>query len=221
MEYTNDQIREIILQCLYEQAQKSKGSAGIAVGIRDLTSTVKEKADIKQQDISANLQFLIKNGYVDEKEVQNAFATAKFGAKPSVRYELSQTGLSYFDQGSKFNLGDKNAGININMLNSVAILGNQNVVKNIVRQEYKDGYLKLEELEKKINLSSELSDEQKVDAQADLETIKNQLAKSNPDKNIIQTALSGIGFVADIVALSPYFIPAKEWIINTLHLIKQ
>jgi hypothetical protein len=220
MEYTNDQIREIILQCLYDQAKKSKGPAGIAVGIRDLTSAVKEKNNIKQQDISANLQFLIKNNYVDEKEVQNAFATAKFGAKPAVRYELSQTGLSYFEQGSKFDLGDKNAGININMLNSVAVLGNQNVVKNIVRQEYRDGYLKIEELGKKVNLSSELNDEQKVDVQADLETIKNQLAKSEPNKGIVQSALSGISFIADIVTLVPYFIAAKDWIINTLHLIK-
>lgn len=218
MEYTDDQIREIILQCLYERVKKSKGPAGIAVGIRDLTSLVKSKADIKQQDISANLQSLIKNKYVDEKEIQNAFATAKFGAKPAVRYELSQTGLSSFEQGSKFDLGDRNAGININMLNSVAILGNQNVVKNIVRQEYKDGYLKIEELEKKINLSSELSDEQKVDVQADLETIKNQLAKSAPEKVIAKTALAGVSFLADIVAIAPYFNTVKDWVINTLHL---
>jgi len=218
MEFTNDQIRNVILQCLYNKAKKSKGPAGIAIGIRDLTALVKSEIDVKQQEISMNLQFLIKNGYVDEKEVQNTFATAKFNAKPSVRYELSQTGFSYFEQGSKFDLADKNAGINIQMLNSVAVLGNQNVVKNIVRQEYRDGYLKLEELEKKINLSSKISDEDKVNSQADIETIKNQLAKQNPNTNIIKAALLGLSFLANVSELSQYFSVASEWLTKTLGL---
>jgi len=218
MNHSNDQIREILLTCLYEKAKSSRGPSGIAVGIQELTSLVKEKVDIKQQEISVNLQFLIKNKYVDEKEIQNSFAKARFNAKPTIKYELSQTGLSYFEQGSKFDLGDKNAGINIQMLNSVAVLGNQNVVKNIVRQEYKEGYLKIEELEKKVNLSSELNDEQKINVQADLETIKNQLAKSEPNKEIVKTAMSGLSFIADIVTLSPYLSTAMDWIKSALNL---
>lgn len=215
-DFSKDRIREIILECLYERAKTSKGPSSIRVGIRDLTSLVKSKLDIKQQDISSNLQFLIKNGYVDEKEIQNTFASARFNAKPTIKYELSQAGLSYFEQGSKFDKADRNAGINIQMLNSVAVLGNQNVVKNIVRQEYRDGYLKLEELEKKINLLSDLNDEDKVNAQADIETIKNQLAKSTPNKNIVNTALQSLSFLANISQLAPHFESVKSWILSAI-----
>jgi hypothetical protein len=212
MEYSKDKIRETILECLYERAQKSKGPSGIAAGIRDLTKLVKSKIDIKQQEISVNLQILIKNGYVDEKEIQNPFTAAKFNAKPQVRYELSQNGFSVFEQGSRFDLADRYAGINIQMLNSVAVLGNQNVVKNIVRQEYRDGYLQIEELEKKVNLSSALDDEQKVSIQADLETIKSQLAKKEPNSGIIKIVLSGLSFLADISEIAPHFEKVKNWI---------
>jgi len=216
--YSKDKIREIILECLYERAQKSKGPSGIAVGIRDLTTLVKSKIDVKQQEISMNLQVLIKNNYVDEKEIQNTFTAAKYNAKPQVRYELSQSGFSLFDQGSKFDLGDRNAGINIQMLNSVAVLGNQNVVKNIVRQEYRDGYLKLEELEKRVNLSSDLKDEDKVNIQADIETIKNQFAKERPNIGIVNIALASLSMLADISTLAPYFENMKNWILSIFKL---
>ena len=218
MQYSRDKIREVILECLYERAKKSKGPSGIAVGIRDLTRLVKSKIDVKQQDVSINLQFLIKNGYVDEKEIQNPIAVAKYGAKPQIRYELSQSGFSFFEQGSRFDLADRNTGINIQMLNSVAVLGNQNVVKNIVRQEYRDGYLKIEEFGKKVNLSSVLTDEQKVDIQADLETIKNQLAKEKPNTGIIGTVLSSLSFLADISELAPHFKTVKDWLLSIFKL---
>jgi len=218
MQYSKDKIREVILECLYERAQNSKGPSGIAVGIRDLTSLVKSKIDVKQQDVSVNLQFLIKNGYVDEKEIQNPFTAAKYNAKPQVKYELSQSGFSYFEQGSKFDLTDPNTGINIQMLNSVAVLGNQNVVKNIVRQEYRDGYLKLEELEKRVNLSSSLKDEDKVNIQADIETIKNQLAKEKPNSGIIRMAITGLSVLANISEIAPYFEHIKNWLLSLFNL---
>lgn len=218
MNYSKDKIRETILECLHEKAQKSKGPSGIAVGIRDLTSLVKSKIDVKQQEVSINLQFLIKNSYVDEKEIQNPFTAAKYNAKPQVRYELSQSGFSFFEQGSKFDLADRNAGINIQMLNSVAVLGNQNVVKNIVRQEYRDGYLKIEEFEKKVNLSSALTDEEKVNTQADLETIKNQLAKEKPNTGIIQTVLTSLSFLANISELAPHFKNVKDWLLSIFNI---
>lgn len=216
--YTNDEIRETILKCLYERALKSKGPSGIPMGIRDLTSAVKAKIDIKQQEISSNLNALLKNDYVDEKEVQNPYAAARFNSKPTIRYELSRAGISLFDQGSKFDLSGKNTGINVQMLNSAVVIGNQNVVKNIVREEYKEGYLKLEELEKKVNLSSDIKDEDKVNIQADIETIKNQLAKGSPNKEIVKIALAGLSGLANISQLSSHFESAKNWIFSILGL---
>lgn len=218
MTCSQDQIRETILQCLYDHAKQSKGPSKIPMGIRDLTSSVKLKLEIKQQEISSNLFALVKNGYVDEKEVQNPYAAAKYNSKPTIKYELSRAGISLFEQGSKFDLSDKNAGINIQMLNSVAVIGNSNVIKNIVREEYRDGYLKIEELEKKVNLSSSLQDEDKVNIQADLETIKNQLAKTQPNKTIISGILSTLSFLSNISELGQHFNSIKEWFFSHLGL---
>ncbi|KKU03304.1 MAG: hypothetical protein UX99_C0016G0004 [Candidatus Amesbacteria bacterium GW2011_GWB1_47_26] len=214
--HTNDEIKETILKCLYEHVQKSKGPSGIPMGIRDLTSAVKSKIDVKQQVVSSNLHSLIKNGFVDEKEVQNPYAAAKFNSKPAVKYELSRAGISYFDQGSKFDLADRNTGINIQMLNSAVVIGNQNIVKNIVREEYKEGYLKLEELGKRVNLSSDIKNEDKVNLQADIETIKNQLAKVSPNHNIVKAALASLSGLADISQLSSHYESVKNWILSIL-----
>ncbi len=212
----NDIIKQAILDALFENAQKAKGPRAIPLGIRDLSSVVKAKVGAKTQETSLNLQSLIKSGYVDEKEIQNTFAAAKFNSKPSVKYELSRDGMSLFDKGSRFDRADRNAGINISAVGSTVVVGNQNVVKNIVREEYREGYLKLEELGKRINSLSEVSDDRKVEAQADIETIKNQLAKKAPDKGIVGTSLKGLAFAADIAAVAPYLHAAELWLRQAL-----
>ncbi|MHA3126725.1 hypothetical protein [Legionella pneumophila] len=69
---------------------------------------------------------------------------------------------------------------------------------NIVNTQYQSLYTELTEL-KKIISSSQLNDKEKLDVSADIETLKDQLIKSNPDKTIIGHLWSNIKKVADVI----------------------
>ena len=73
-------------------------------------------------------------------------------------------------------------------IQGVTVVGNNNVVRN----EYLDLFNALEEIGDCIRSSDKLLDNEKMDLQNDLETIKNQLGKSVPNKIIIKTAWESI-----------------------------
>ena len=72
-------------------------------------------------------------------------------------------------------------------------------------------------LGKQVRLSSELNDEEKMNSQADIETIKSQLAKPKPDKDIIRKAWSALKVVSTIngvVSLYTKIAPIVEALIK-------
>ena len=86
------------------------------------------------------------------------------------------------------------------MSNSVVVLGDNNIVRN----EHREVSESLERLGNQIRINSELSDEQKIDYQAEIDTIKSQLAKSKPDESIIKkswNALKGVATISSIIDL--------------------
>lgn len=85
-------------------------------------------------------------------------------------------------------------GINITNISGVTVIGNNNIVRN----EFKDIYQMLEQLEHKTKITSEISEDKKLEAFADINTIKEQLSKPLPDKNIIRSAMQGIAFLGSI-----------------------
>ncbi len=93
-------------------------------------------------------------------------------------------GITHFEGPSKFVSSERFSGINITNIQGVTIVGNN----NIVRDEFIDLFKSLELLEEIIKANNKLSDAEKVDLQSDIETIKNQLGKTEPDRNIIKAA---------------------------------
>ena len=61
-----------------------------------------------------------------------------------------------------------------------------------MRNEYLNLYSLLDKLGDRVRSSNKISDQEKMDLQSDIETIKNQLGKSEPNKNIIKTAWESI-----------------------------
>ena len=87
------------------------------------------------------------------------------------------------------------AGISINdTKNSIIILGDNNVVWN----EYKELFEAFEELGRQIRISSEIADSDKINYQAEIDTIKAQLEKPKPNKEIVRKAWDAIKAVATI-----------------------
>lgn len=212
---TEDSIREKILEALFSVHNKARGRDSQLAGIRELAQEVKKGIpEIKENQVAANATFLVQNGFIEEVEVKNFFAQSKFGnSKPSYKYRLSREGLAYFEHGSKFDKSNTFAGIgDIAGNGNYIIIGNQNSITSITNSQYSDGHRLAEDLRRRVNALGELSDDQKIAVQGDLETIKSQLAKQNPDRGIIEKAKENLGFLADVATVAPFAIQLFNWI---------
>lgn len=215
-----DEIREKILNALYCIHNSARSRASQLVGIRDLSREVKtELPEIKESQVASNTDFLVQNNYVEEIPVENYYAKTNFGnTKPSYKYRLSREGLAYFEHGSKFDKSSVFAGIgDITGSGNNIIIGNQNSITSITNAQYLDGHKLAEDLRRRVNALGELSDEQKISVQSDLETIKSQLAKPDPDRGIIEKAKDNIAFLANIATVATPTLALITWLSTQFH----
>jgi hypothetical protein len=192
---SQDDIRELILKFLYEKRKKARSLEKIGATITEIKRALK-KHGIKESEIVANLDFLIKNGLIKEVRRKRFLPKQKFEVE-TVRFELSDVGLHYFEPPSKFDFVEKFSGLIFeNIKDSVIIVGHGNVVY------YKFGelYSLLKELELKILLSN-LPEDKKLRYWADIETIKAQIMQEKPDKDIIKKVWERI---KDLSAISGF-----------------
>lgn len=217
----NDLIREKILESLYAAHQSGRSRDSQMLGIRDLAQATKQRvAGIKENQVAANVSFLVQNELVDEVAVENYFAKKQFGGgKPTYKYRLSRTGLAYFEHGSKFDRSNVFAGIgDVSGNGNFIVIGNNNSVTNIANISYADGHKLAEDLRRRVNALGELSDDEKVSIQGDLETIKSQLSKSVPDTSILTKAKNNLAMLASIAAVAPYADKLFHWLTTIFHI---
>jgi hypothetical protein len=122
-------------------------------------------------------------------------------------YRIAKDGIDYFDGSNKFQKSSRFAGINISDINnSVIILGDNNFVRN----EYRELFESLENLGRHIRISSESPSDEKINYQAEIDTIKAQLMKQKPDKDIIRKAwdvLKGVATINGVVSFAAKVAP--------------
>jgi len=183
-----DQVREDVLKYLYDRYKKSRSVKKQAASISEIKKALKPKG-YKEQDITGAISFLIDRGWIKEiREKIKFFIKGKLTESEKIKYRISDVGVTHFEGPSKFISQDRFSGINITNIQGVTVVGNNNVV----RTEYLNLFNALEEIGDCIRSSDKLSDNEKMDLQNDLETIKNQLGKSVPNKTIIKTAWESI-----------------------------
>lgn len=207
----NDNIRSQILMWFYDRnknATSQTGKKGSSVKIRDVKKGLKEKHELTQQQVISNLNYLIDKGWINKNDVEKTIQV-KGGTIPSTVtwYTVSSTGIDKIEGESEFQEGGKYAGINIHATGSnVITLGDGNVV-NV---KYENLHNELSKLKEAVATST-LDDSQKLDVSVDIESIKDQLAKANPDKTMIGHLWSRIkdvatigGFMQAISLVTPY-----------------
>lgn len=167
--------------------------------ISDLKRELKSKYGLTQPSVISNLTYLIDRGWVKKDEVQKT-VNVPGGTIPSIVtwYYISALGIDKIEGGSEFEPQDRYAGIEVNATGTnVITLGDGNVV-NARFSELREG---LNDLKYQITSSSALSEKQKFDAVADIETFKDQLAKESQDKTILGHLWTGIERVASLAGL--------------------
>lgn len=195
----NDEMRDKILRFLYERHKTTKGITKIPIGIRDLQSEMKSCYAMKQQEVSSNLDYLIQAGWVRAVVKERSFTT-RGGMELSqeqTKYKISEIGINHLEAGSVFKAPESQSGINITNIQGVTVIGNGNVVNT----HFTDLSRAIDELDKAIAKSPELGDAQKLDAAADLSTIRSQIAKQNPNKPIVAAAWQSLQGIATIASL--------------------
>ncbi len=198
----NDVIRNEILQYFYDRnanATSRFGKKGSAVKISDVKRELKTEHGLTQQQVMSNLTYLIDRGWVKTVE-QEKTVQVKGGTVPSVVtwYEIAAPGIEKLEGESEFKPQDRFAGININATGSnVVTLGDGNVV-NVRYEELHRG---LDELKAAVAESDQMSNAEKLDVAADIESLKDQLAKAEPNKGVVRALWTGIERVVTIAGL--------------------
>ncbi len=200
---SNDEVREIILQFFYDLHKNATSPKGMKLMISEVKSGLKERG-LESKEIVSNLDYLIQSGFVDKEEEAYQVRKGKsiFSSKKTY-YKASDKSINYFEGTSKFQKIEHSfAGINIENVQGMAniVIGDSNTVIN---NQYIELYKTLDLLSDSVRKSASLSDEDKLNYVGEVETIKSQLMKPKPDKNIVKQAwekLKPLATVAGIVA---------------------
>jgi len=208
-EMSNDEIRELILKFLYNTSQKARSLKSARKRISEIKKELK-KFGLKEQEIIANLDYLIQSGWIKVEKETSDFKTPQGFTRTHEKeyFKISDAGINYFEGSSKFQRVTKSyAGINISNVQGVVNIGDQNI---IVNAQYIDLYRNLDLLSEAIRNASILSDEEKLNYTSEIETIKAQLSKTEPDKNIIKQAWERLRPLATVSGVASLFKKVAE-----------
>jgi len=213
VEYSNDEIRQMILQFFYDRANNAtslRGKKGSSLKMRDVKSGLKTLHGLKDNQIISNLTYLLSQDWVKEEIEKKSFTTPKGVYIPSEThyYSITAAGTDKIEGPGRFT-PKRFSGINIEAVGSVVTIGDGNQI-NV---KFKEAAQALSELRNAVTDTNELKDEVKLDIATDIDSIQDQLAKPTPNKSVIQTLWIGIekaaavGTLADLVTkVSPFIV---------------
>jgi hypothetical protein len=196
----DDEIRDKILRFLYKRHKTTRGITKIPIGIRDLQREMKSTFELHQPEVSSNLDYLIQVGWVREVVRERNFKTpgGMELSQEQTKYKISDIGINHIESATMFERPESAASVNITNIQGVTVVGDGNVVNT----QFTDLARALDELDKRIAETRELTDRQKLDAAADLSTIRTQISKQQPSKTIVETAWKSLEGIATIATLA-------------------
>lgn len=203
----NDEIREKILKYLYDVYKNATNTHRAKVTGVVLERDIERQGYTKQEVVS-NFLYLQQTNWIKKETESYTSGGLSIGGKktPITRgkttyYMISDKGINHFEGTSNFQKSTWQTGINITNVQGVTVIGDSNFVRN----EYSNLYRNLELLSDELRSSSSISDEDKINYTSDIDTIKSQLAKPNPAKQIIQQAWSGLSSLSTIEGVMQFY----------------
>ncbi len=205
----NDTCRKVILRYLYDIHKKARSRKSNRAPISKLKQGLK-KLGFKEHEIVSELDYLIEAGWVKVETESYEFTTPKGFVRKQTKeyYKISDAGINYFEGPSEFQRVEKSiSGINVKNIQGITIIGDSNLVVNT---QYLELFRSLSFLSEVVRTSDQLTDEEKLNYIKDMETIKDQLAKPLPDKNIIRLAWDKLKPLATVAGIVTFFRYAAE-----------
>jgi len=195
---SNNEIRHIMLRYFYDRnknATSAMGKKGSAVKIRDVKAELKDQHGLTQQEVMSNRTYLISQGWIEEQGIEKQVRGKGGTVFPSVTnfYQITAAGIDKIEGEGEFTM-PKFHGVKIEATGqNIITLGDGNKIN----AEFNDLGQALLELREVIT-ESNIPEAEKLNHVADIETIQSQLAKPEPNQNIIASAWEGLKTVATI-----------------------
>jgi hypothetical protein len=187
-----------MLQYFYDRnrnATSARGKKGSAVKISDVKKDLKKASGLTQQEVQANLTYLISQGWVEEDTVEKSFTAPGGTVIPSSTsfYKVTAAGIDKIEGPGEFTM-PKFHGIKIEATGqNIITLGDGNQVN----ARFGDLGESLAELRNAIT-QSDAPEVRKLELIADVDTIQSQLAKPEPNPGIIKAAWATVKGAATI-----------------------
>lgn len=184
-----DEIRGLLLDYLYQHHRNARGVRAQELKVSDIQRALKELHGMAGKDVAASLDYLVQKGWVREIVRERTFTTNRGATVPQekVSYKISDTGIDHVEGESRFKKQSPFGSINIGNVQGAVVVGDHNVVNN----QFVPLVEHLSSLEWTIS-KLDIPDAEKLSAVADIETIKGQLAKPDPDRGILKKAWDGV-----------------------------
>jgi hypothetical protein len=185
----NDHYRDSILRFLHHRHRTTKGITAIPIGIMDLRREMKSQSGMKQSEVASNLDYLIQVGWVRVDVRERSFVTPGGMVVPrqQTRYKISELGIDHLESASMFKKPQAASSVNITNVQGVTVVGDGNVVNS----RFTELSRALDELDRTVAESRQLTDEQKMDAAGDISTMRAQIAKKHPTSLSVSGAWKG------------------------------
>lgn len=200
---SNTEIRSIVLHYFYDRnaaATSARGKRGYAVKITDVRRELKANYQLSQQEVMSNLNYLLSQGWVEEDKVEKSVSLPSGTVIPNTTsyYKITAAGIDKIEGPGEFTM-EKFKGIKIEATG-------QNIITvgdgNQVNARYQGAADALVDLKQALLQSSSITEAQKLDIVADINSIQSQLAKSTPNRGVIQGAWETVKKLDAVVGLA-------------------
>ncbi len=194
---SSNEIRTIMLQYFYgrnKAATSARGKKGYAI------KELKASHDLSQQEVMSNLNYLLSQGWVEEDKVEKSIPlpTGTVIPQSTSFYKITAAGIDKIEGPGEFTM-DKFKGIKIEATG-------QNIITvgdgNQVNAKYQDAAGALVDLKQALLQSTSITETQKLDVVADIDSIQSQLAKANPNRTVIQGAWEAVKKLDTVLGLA-------------------
>ncbi len=200
---SSNEIRALMLQYFYDRntnATSARGRKGFSIKISDIRKELKASHGLTQQEVVANLNYLISQGWIAEEQIEKSVPLPSATVIPQATsyYKITAAGIDKIEGPGEFTM-DKFKGIKIQATG-------QNIITvgdgNQVNAQYKDAAGALVDLKQALLQAASLTEAQKLDAVADIDSIQSQLAKPTPNRTVIQGAWEGVKRLDTVLGLT-------------------
>lgn len=200
-----DAIRGKVLKWAYDRYYSARGISGQAFTITDVRKEL-SREDFSSSEISRAVQFLSETNFLTAET--RPYQTRRGSLVPGTTYyRISYIGIQHIEGESRFKRPEPLSGINVTNLGDVTVMGDG----NIVQTAFASLYGPLDSIEDMVRQSKSLADTEKREAIAEIRTIRSQLGKASPDKEITARAWGRLKSIGEkVTAATPYIGLAEK-----------